>query len=143
MHEEAHDRAHVALVHREPGAAVVERGAHAPELLEDLAAVFLEPRPDSLLERLAADLPPRRPFRDQRLLDDALRRDAGMVVPRLEQGVEPLHPLQPDQRVAERELQRVPGVQLAGHVRGRVRVDERGPRRIRVRVDVGEASRSP
>ena len=57
-----------------------------------------------------------------------------MVVPRLEQGVEPLHPLQPDQRVAERELQRVPGVQLAGHVRGRVRVDERGPRRIRVRV---------
>ena len=56
--EEAHDRAHVRLVHREPLTAVVERGADAPELEHDLAAVLVEPFPDELDERLAAEILP-------------------------------------------------------------------------------------
>ena len=57
-----------------------------------------------------------------------------MVVAGLEQDVEALHAPQPDDRVAERELERVAEVQLAGHVGRRVRVDVRRPRRVGVGV---------
>ncbi len=39
--EEPHHRSYVGVVHREPLAAVVERGADAAELHHDLAAVFV------------------------------------------------------------------------------------------------------
>ena len=64
----------------------------------------------------------------QLLLDDALRGDAGVVVPRLEQAVEALHAPPADERVGERELERVAHVQLTGDVRRRERDDERRPR---------------
>ena len=76
----------------------------------------------------------RRALGDQGLLDHVLRRDAGMVVARLEQRVEALHALRPDDRVAERELQRMAGVELAGHIGRRVRVDIRRARRVGVGV---------
>ena len=43
-------------VHREALAAPVEREAHQPELLQDLAAALLLPLPDALLELLAAEV---------------------------------------------------------------------------------------
>src|SRR5258708_6590172 len=57
-----------------------------------------------------------------------------MVVTRLEERVEALHPLPADDGVTDRELERVPHVQLAGHVRRRVRVDVRLARRIGIRL---------
>ena len=132
--EEAHHRADVGVVHREALAAVVERGADPPELEHDLAAVLAEPLPDELDERLAAEILPRLPLRREVLLDGVLRGDPGVVVPGLEEDVEALHPRRPDDRVGERELERVAEVQVAGDVRRRVRDREALAARIRVGV---------
>src|SRR5262249_55702258 len=112
----------------------VERGAHAPELEEDLAAVLVEPLPHALDERLAAELLPGGPLLEQHLLDDVLRRDPGVVVAGLEEGVEAGHALPADHRVADRELEGVADVELARDVRRRVRIDVRGARRVDLRV---------
>ena len=53
------------------------------------------------------------------LLDDVLRRDPGVVVPRLPERVEAAHPVPADEHVLDRAVQRVPHVELAGHVRRR------------------------
>ena len=70
-------------------------------------------------ERLAADLAARRALGDELLLDDVLRRDAGVVVAGLPERVEPPHPVPADQDVLHRAVQRVPHVELAGDVRRR------------------------
>ncbi len=132
--EEAHHRAHVGLVHREPLAAVVERRADAPELHHDLAAVLVQPFPDARLEGFAAEILARLPFGREVLLDRVLRRDAGMVIARLEEDVVALHPPRPDDRVRERELERVPEVQVTGHIRRRMRDREALPRWVRIGV---------
>ena len=119
--EEAQDRADVGLVHREPLAAVVHRRSHAPELGHDRAAVEAEPLPHARLERLAAELAARAALLLELLLDDALRRDARMVVPGLEERREALHAPPADERVRERELKGVAHVQLARDVRWRER----------------------
>ena len=128
VHEEAHHGAHVVVVHREALAPVVHRRAHAPELLHDLAAVLAQPVPDELLELLAAELLTTATLLGQVLLDGVLRRDAGVVVPRLEQRVETPHALVAHERVGERELKRVTGMELTRDVRRRVRDDEGRPR---------------
>src|SRR6476659_7929523 len=66
------------------------------------------------------------------LLDGVLRRDPGVVVAGLEQHVEALHAARPDDRVGERELERVAEMEVAGHVRRRVRDREALAARIRV-----------
>ena len=68
----------------------------------------------------------------QRLLDDVLRRDAGVVVAGLDEDVVALHPLPARERVAERELQRVAEVEVAGDVRRREAVDPALARRVGV-----------
>ncbi len=75
-----------------------------------------------------------RPSRCEVLLDRVLRRDAGVVVARLEEDVEALHPLHADEGVAERELERVAHVQLARHVRRGMGVDEGLARGVRLGV---------
>ena len=55
------------------------------------------------------------------LLDGVLRRDARVVEAGLEEDVEALHPLRPDDGVCERELQRMAEVEVAGDVRRRMR----------------------
>ncbi len=124
VHEEAHHRAHVLVVHREALAPVVHRGAHAPELPHDRAAVLAQPVPDHLHERLAAELLPGLALGRQVLLDRVLRRDARVVVPGQERGLEAAHPVPADERVGQRDLQRMARVQRAGHVRGRMGDDE-------------------
>ena len=56
VHEEAHHGAHVAVVHGEALALVVEGAAQAAELAHDHAAVLAQPLPDALDECLAAEL---------------------------------------------------------------------------------------
>ena len=117
--EEGHHRLDVRLVHREALARVVERRAEAAVLAHDRPPGRLEPAPRPLEERVAADLLPRRPLRDELLLDDVLRRDTGVVVAGLPERVEAPHPVPADQHVLDRAVERVPHVQLAGHVRRR------------------------
>ena len=90
--------------------------------------VVVEPAPRPLEERVAADLLPRRPLGDQLLLDDVLRRDAGVVVAGLPERVEAAHPVPADQHVLDRAVERVAHVQLAGHVRRRHADHERSRR---------------
>jgi hypothetical protein len=115
--EETHHRARVLVVHGEAFAPVVERGADAPELGHDRAPVEAQPLPDALFEGLAADFPAGCSLADEVLLDRVLRRDPCVVVPGLEERVVALHPPPADERVGQRELERVPHVQLAGDVR--------------------------
>ncbi len=134
VHEEPHDRADVCVVHGEPLAPVVERCADAAELQHDLAAVLAQPLPDAGLERLPTEVVARLSFQREVLLDGVLGGDPGVVVARLEEDVESLHPPHADDRVRERQLQRMPEVQVAGHVGRRVRDRERAARGIRIGV---------
>ncbi len=130
--EPPHDGADVAVVHREADAPVVHRRAHAAELVDDVAAVLVEPLPHARDERVAADLLAARPLALERLLDDVLRRDAGVVVAGLDEDVVALHPLPARERVTERELQRVAEMEVAGDVRRREAVDPALTRRVGV-----------
>ena len=80
--EEAHHGLDVGVVHREPLALVVERGAEPAELAHDRLPGGVEVLPDALDERLAAELLARRPLLDELLLDHVLGRDARVVVAR-------------------------------------------------------------
>ncbi len=81
--------------------------------------VLLEPLPRPLDERVAADVVAREPLLRERLLDDVLRRDARVVVPRLPERVEPAHAVPADQHVLQGAVQRMADVQVAGDVRRR------------------------
>ena len=91
-----------------------------------------EPLPDARDERLAAELLAARPLLLERLLDDVLRRDAGVVVAGLDEDVVALHPLPAREHVAERDLQRVAEMEVAGDVRRREAVDPALARRVGV-----------
>src|SRR5262249_33761200 len=117
---------------REPLAPVVHRGAHAPELAHDRAAVLPEPVPDELHERLAAELLPRAALRLEVLFDRRLRRDPGVVVARQERGLEAPPPVPAHEQVGERDLRRMARVQRAGDVRRRMGDDERLAARARL-----------
>ncbi len=123
--EPAYDRAVVPLVHREPGAAVVEGGAEPPELAHDRAAVPLEPLLDVRVEAVAAEVALAAALLGERPADRRPRRDAGVVVAGLEERVEAAHPVPAHERVLERELEAVADRQRAGDVRRRVHDDER------------------
>ena len=118
-YEERHHGADVLVVHGEPLARVVDRRAEPPVLAHDRPARLLEPVPGPRDERLAADLAARGALRDELLLDDVLRRDAGVVVAGLPERVEPPHPVPADQDVLHRAVQRVAHVELARDVRRR------------------------
>ena len=105
--EEPHHGPNVSVVHREALAPVVQRGADAPELDHDLAAVLVEPLPNQRHECLAAQVLARLALLGEMLLHRILGRDAGMVVAGLEEHVVPLHPAGAHDRVRERELERV------------------------------------
>jgi hypothetical protein len=118
-HEEGHHRADVVVVHREPLARVVERGAEAAILAHDGAAGPLEPLPGALDERLAAEILPGEPLARELVLDDVLRGDARVVVARLPERVVAPHAMPADEDVLKRAVERMAHVQLAGDVRGR------------------------
>ena len=104
------------LVHREALARPVGCRPEAPHLVGDRGTGRFLPLPDALDERLAAEIVTRLAGRFQLLLDDDLRRDAGVVGPHLPQRVEAAHPVIADQHVHQRLLERVTHVQRARHV---------------------------
>ena len=116
VHEHLGDRAHVVVVHREALVLVVERRSELAELARDVVAVFLHPLPDPLDEGLAPDLQARDPLGLELLLHDPLRGNARVVLAVDPLGPLPAHARDPDLEVLDRRVQRVPHVQVAGHV---------------------------
>ncbi len=121
VHEDLQDRGGIALVEREALVLVVARRAEALVLLDDRRAVLLAPLPDALDERLAAERLAARALGLQRLLDLALRRDAGVVGAEDPARAPAQHAVVADQRVLDRAVERVAHVQRPGDVRGRDR----------------------
>ena len=118
-HEERQHGAHVARVHREPLARVVQGGAEPAVLPHDHPARLLEPLPCPLDERLAAEVVPGQALCGELLLDDVLGGDPGVVVAGLPQRPVAAHAVPAHEHVLDRTVQRVPHVQFARHVRGR------------------------
>ncbi len=135
--EEAQDGADVVVVHREALARVVERRTDLPKLAHDNPAVLLQPAPGALDERIPAELVPARPLREELALDDRVHGDRGVVVARLPEHVEAAHAMPPDEHVLRRRVQRMPHVQVPGHVGGRQRDRERLARRLGIGCDSG------
>ena len=134
VNEEPHHGPDVGVVHGEALAPVVQRGADAPELDHDLAAVLVEPFPDERHECFAAEVLARLALLGEVLLDRVLGRDAGVVIAGLEEHVVSLHPARADDRVRERELKRVAEVEVACHIRRRMRDREALARVVRLGV---------
>ena len=150
------------LVHREAFARPIGRGAQTAQLARDRPAAFAFPRPGFLEELVAPDQNRIRFRRDaaavekraalgQTPLDDHLGGDARMVRARLPQRIAAAHALEADQRVLDRERQRVTHMQRARNV-GRRHHDRVGrfagrrvgrerarglPRGVAARFDVG------
>src|SRR5207253_6071137 len=133
MDEPANDGAAVALVHREAGAPVVERGAQQPELAHDRPAVALEPCLGVGVEAVPPELALSLALFPQLSADRRPRREAAVVVAGLEERVEAAHPVPADEGVLERELEAVADRQRAGDVRRRVHDDEG----VALRVGIG------
>ena len=105
-----------AGVQREPFPRPVEGGAHAPQLLGDVAAGLSLPLPHPLDEPVAAEFVAGLAFGVQLPLHQHLGGDARMVGAHLpKRGAAP-HPLIANQRVHQGVLECVPHVQAAGHV---------------------------
>ena len=108
-----------ALVHGEAFARPIETGAEAAQLARDGAAGFRLPIPHARQERLAPHRLARGAFLAQQALDHHLRGDAGMIRARLPERVAALQAAPADQRILQREGERMTHVQAAGDVRRR------------------------
>ena len=116
-HEHLADGRRETFVHGEALAAPVCGAPQPLQLLEDLPAGFVLPRPYTADEFLAAQRAPVGVALFGKLaLDDHLRGDARVVEPRLPEGCLPTHPLEADEHVLQRVVQRVPDVQRASDV---------------------------
>ena len=124
VHEVPEHRPDVRLVHREALAPVVERRSEPAELPHDHAAVVVEPLPRPLDERVTSELVPAESLLRELALDDVLCRDSRVVVSGLPEHRKAAHAVPADEQVLDRRVQRVPHVQIAGHVRRRDRDHE-------------------
>src|SRR5712671_280525 len=94
-HEHLAHGARVARVERKAEPGPVGRAADDLELLDDRVAGLFDEAPDFLDEALAAQVEPAFALLGEALLDDVLRRDAGVVGPRQPFGGPAAHPLEP------------------------------------------------
>src|SRR5712692_10015020 len=115
-HERTRDGARKSRVERETLAAPVARRAESPQLMEYLAAVGLAPFPYALDESLATELMAVLPLLGNLALDHVLRRDSRVIGPRQPQRVVALHPARAHDHVVQRNVERMPEMELAGNV---------------------------
>ncbi len=109
----------IRVAHGEAFAGPVAGRAKTPELLPDRAAGFLLPVPDPLDERIATHIAAVLAGLGKLTFDDHLRRDPRMVGARLPQHILAAHPLEADQNVLQRVVERVAHVERTGDVRRR------------------------
>ncbi len=115
--EHLQHRPRAALVHGEARAAPVEARPQVLVLLLDAGAVALLPLPDAAHELRPAEVVAGLSLGLLQLpLDHHLGGDAGVVHPRLPQGVEPAHPVPADEDVLQGGGERMPDVQRPGDV---------------------------
>ena len=119
LDEDLAHRGGQAVIHGEPLARPVQRGAQPAQLARDGAAGLRFPLPHALDELLAAEFAAVDALVGEQALNHHLRGDAGVVGAGLPQHVAPLHALPADQRVLHGEGQRVAHMQAAGDVRRR------------------------
>ena len=117
--EDLGDGAGAALVEGKAFASPVGRVAKHALLVDERAAVLLLPLPHALEELLAPEVLAALALLLERLLDDVLGGDAGVVGAGQPQRVAPLHPAPPDQDVLDGLVEGVPHVEDARHVRRR------------------------
>src|SRR6266849_6746026 len=115
-HEGARDGARKSRIECEALAAPVARRAQPPQLMEYLAAVRLAPFPYALDEALAPELMAVLPFFRELALDHVLRRDSGVIGSRQPQRVVALHPARAHDHVVQRDVERMPEMELAGNI---------------------------
>ncbi len=132
LDEDLGDGAGVCVVHGEALVRVIRGRAKPLELLDDLRAVALAPGPDPFDERLAADIPARRALAGELLLDLRLGGDAGMVGAHDPARRLTSHPVEPDQGVLDRAVERMAHVKDAGDVGRR-----HGDREVLLRLTLG------
>ena len=118
-HKHFAHRARQAFIHREVLAPPIHRGAQPLHLIENGAAIFAFPFPNSLYELFAPQVATSLAFLRQLALDHHLRGDAGMIRPRQPQRDEPAHAVPAHQNVHLRLVEHVPHVQPPGDVRRR------------------------
>ena len=85
-----------ALVHGETFALPVQRRTQTAQLTDDLSAGFRFPFPHFFNEFFTSEIVAGNPLFAQHTLDDHLRRNAGVIRPRLPQNVFALHTLVTD-----------------------------------------------
>ena len=113
------DRTVAALVHREALSLPVTGGAHLLQLGYDPSAELLSPCPGTVEESFTTDIILRDSFFLHRLHDLRLRGDRCVVRPRHPQRLISLHPLETDQDILKRVVERMPHMKLAGDIRRR------------------------
>ena len=142
LHEHLEHGLRQALVHGEALARPVTRGAEAAELARNRTARLFLPRPDALQEGLAAHgAAIGLVFLLKQAFHHHLGGDAGMVGAGLPEHVLAAHPLETDQDVLDRVVERVPHMERAGDV-GR-RNDDGERFRIRLTAGLEKAARLP
>ena len=114
--EDLGDGAGEALVHREALVRPVAGAAEGAKLADDRAAVLLLPLPDALDEGLAAEVLAALALLAERLLDDVLRGDAGVVGAGDPERVVAAHAVPADEDVLDRVVEGVAHVEDARHV---------------------------
>ena len=121
-------------VQREAFPRPVEGGAHAPQLLGNVAAGLPLPLPHPLGETVAAELVAGLAFGVQLPLHQHLGGDARMVGAHLPKGRAAPHPLMADQRIHQGMLEGMSHVQAAGDVGWRNDDAVASPRGLRRKV---------
>src|SRR5690606_15535283 len=102
---------------RETLAAPVTRCSETTKLVDDRAAAFALPLPDTLNKGLAPHVTAANVALRLKLpLDDQLRRNARMIEPRLPEHILAPHALETDQHILQRVVERMAHMQAAGHV---------------------------
>ncbi len=114
--ENAPHRGGKPLIEGKPLAPPIERGAEAAQLLRDLATGLGFPLPDALQKFFAPEFLARGALGREQALDHHLRRNPGVIGPRLPQRIKPLHALPADQHVLQGEGERMTHMQAARDV---------------------------
>ena len=119
LSKDLRDGLRATLVERKALARPVGRIAEHTLLMDDRSAVLLLPFPDALDECLAPEILTALTLLAERLLDDVLSRDAGMVGTGEPKRILTLHTAPPDENILNRLIERMAHVKNARHVRRR------------------------
>ena len=113
------DSLRATLVERKALTRPVGRIAEHTLLMNNRSAVLLLPLPDALNKRLAPEILTALTLLAERLLDDVLSRDAGMVGTGEPKRILTLHTAPPDENILNRLVKRVTHMKNTRHVRRR------------------------